>query len=61
MSCPICGAEVIAKFRPFCSGRCADLDLAKWFNGTYAAPSRDPDDIEAAVEAAQAAQNDVDK
>lgn len=39
------------KFRPFCSGRCKDVDLAKWLNGSYAAPSDDPDDWEA-VEAA---------
>lgn len=61
MSCPICRAEVVAKFRPFCSGRCADVDLAKWLNGTYAVPSRDPEDIEVAIDATEAAQNDTEK
>jgi uncharacterized protein len=57
VTCPICNGETTTKYRPFCSRRCADIDLAKWFNGSYAAPSRDPDDIEAAIEATEAAQN----
>ncbi|MFT6675133.1 MAG: endogenous inhibitor of DNA gyrase (YacG/DUF329 family) [Sulfitobacter sp.] len=56
MSCPICAQATSASYRPFCSRRCADVDLAKWMNGSYAVPSRDPEDIEAAVEAAEAAQ-----
>lgn len=55
MSCPICERPVIAAYRPFCSRRCADLDLAKWLNGSYAVPSDDPEDIEAALDAAQSA------
>jgi hypothetical protein len=51
----------VASFRPFCSGRCADVDLAKWLNGTYAVPSQEPDDIEAAIDAAEAVQNDTQK
>ncbi|UWR21623.1 DNA gyrase inhibitor YacG [Sulfitobacter sp. S190] len=53
MSCPICSAQTAAKYRPFCSRRCADLDLAKWLNGSYASPSQDPEDVEAAFEASQ--------
>ena len=37
-TCPICGKPRDAKFRPFCSKRCADLDLAKWLRGGYAIP-----------------------
>tara|TARA_R110002049_G_scaffold137350_2_gene297345 strand:+ start:24805 stop:24999 length:195 start_codon:yes stop_codon:yes gene_type:complete len=56
MKCPICRkADVTADHRPFCSRRCADVDLARWFNGSYAVPSQEPDDIEAAIEAAEAA------
>ena len=40
MSCPICSAESRLDYRPFCSKRCADLDLAKWLNGSYACPAR---------------------
>ena len=36
--CPICSATGEVKFRPFCSRRCADLDLAKWLNGNYSVP-----------------------
>jgi endogenous inhibitor of DNA gyrase (YacG/DUF329 family) len=61
MACPICAAAPDKQYRPFCSRRCADLDLAKWFNGSYAAPSTDPDDVEAAIEAAEAAANEAQK
>lgn len=30
-----------AKYRPFCSARCADVDLGRWFKGDYAIPVRD--------------------
>lgn len=46
MPCPICDKPTEKAFRPFCSKRCADLDLAKWFTGGYAIPSRDPEDAE---------------
>ena len=51
MSCPICRKETNKAFRPFCSKRCADLDLAKWFSGDYAVPSCDPEDAEQAIDA----------
>ncbi|MCB5410539.1 DNA gyrase inhibitor YacG [Pseudogemmobacter faecipullorum] len=35
MSCPICGKPVEQAWRPFCSKRCADLDLARWLGGGY--------------------------
>ena len=56
MSCLICDAETSKAYRPFCSRRCADMDLARWMNGSYAVPSDDPEDIEAAMEASEAAQ-----
>lgn len=39
MSCPICKSETDRRYRPFCSKRCANLDLANWLNGSYAIPS----------------------
>jgi uncharacterized protein len=36
--CPICGKPVVAEFRPFCSRRCADVDLNRWLSGVYAVP-----------------------
>jgi hypothetical protein len=50
MSCPICNGESQTAYRPFCSKRCADLDLAKWLNGTYAELSQDPEGAENALE-----------
>jgi uncharacterized protein len=37
-ACPICAKPADAKFRPFCSKRCADLDLQRWLTGRYAIP-----------------------
>lgn len=40
--CPVCGrpvgAAVPARLRPFCSARCADVDLGRWFTGAYRVP-----------------------
>jgi len=36
--CPICGKPTSARFRPFCSKRCADVDLHRWLSGNYAIP-----------------------
>ncbi|AWI84015.1 DNA gyrase inhibitor YacG [Alloyangia pacifica] len=53
MSCPICAKPTDEKYRPFCSKRCADVDLAKWMSGSYAVPSDDPQDVEEAIELAE--------
>ena len=53
MTCPICDKPTDAKYRPFCSKRCADVDLGKWLTGSYAIPSTDPDDAEEAIDAAE--------
>ena len=36
--CPICGRPAMPKFRPFCSSRCADIDLGRWLKGNYHVP-----------------------
>ena len=46
--CPGCGKPVVHAFRPFCSKRCADVDLNRWFNGAYAIPAA-PDEDEESV------------
>jgi len=45
--CPECGKPGVQQFRPFCSKRCADVDLGKWFNEEYTLPgdTEIPDDI----------------
>jgi len=42
--CPICTKPAVERFRPFCSKRCADLDLARWLKGDYAIAARETDD-----------------
>lgn len=39
MSCPICSKDTDHRYRPFCSVRCADIDLGRWLTGSYAIPS----------------------
>jgi len=36
--CPICGKPADPKLKPFCSRRCADIDLGRWLKGGYAIP-----------------------
>lgn len=55
MSCPICEKAVDAAYKPFCSRRCADIDLGKWLTGSYALPSSDPDDADALIDAMEQA------
>lgn len=42
--CPICRKPAVRKYRPFCSARCADVDLGRWFTESYAVPARPPDE-----------------
>ena len=42
--CPICGKPAAERFRPFCSGRCKDVDLHRWFSGAYAIPAAESAD-----------------
>lgn len=43
-ACPICNKPTDDRYRPFCSKRCADVDLNKWFTGAYAVPVVEEDD-----------------
>jgi endogenous inhibitor of DNA gyrase (YacG/DUF329 family) len=36
--CPICGKPTDIALRPFCSKRCADVDLHRWLSGVYVVP-----------------------
>ena len=58
MTCPICGKPQTNDVRPFCSKRCADVDLARWLNGSYAIPSTDPEDADELEEAMDQARRD---
>jgi uncharacterized protein len=39
--CPICKASVVERHKPFCSKRCADIDLHRWLAGVYAVPTNE--------------------
>jgi endogenous inhibitor of DNA gyrase (YacG/DUF329 family) len=43
--CPICGKPAARRHQPFCSPRCADIDLGRWLKGTYSIPTEEaPED-----------------
>lgn len=37
--CPNCGKPSVRAFHPFCSRRCADIDLNRWLSGAYSIPA----------------------
>jgi endogenous inhibitor of DNA gyrase (YacG/DUF329 family) len=50
--CPICARAPDDRFKPFCSKRCADVDLARWLGGGYVIPGKQTghDEAEAPVQ-----------
>lgn len=50
LKCPICSREASTADTPFCSARCADIDLSRWLNGAYAIPVRPDDQSETEIE-----------
>ncbi|HQZ13681.1 MAG TPA: DNA gyrase inhibitor YacG [Devosia sp.] len=42
--CPICGKPSSQQRHPFCSSRCADIDLNRWLSGSYVIPARPGED-----------------
>ncbi|HEY8593762.1 MAG TPA: DNA gyrase inhibitor YacG [Devosiaceae bacterium] len=42
--CPICGKPSVQAFHPFCSSRCADVDLNRWLKGAYVIPAREEEE-----------------
>jgi len=39
-TCPICGKPAVERHRPFCSRRCALIDLGRWLGGNYVVPAQ---------------------
>ena len=37
--CPVCGKPSTQAHHPFCSPRCADIDLNRWLSGAYVIPA----------------------
>lgn len=46
--CPICGKPRSERAEPFCSKRCADIDLHRWLSGRYVIPGTERGDGEGA-------------
>ncbi|MBU6396922.1 MAG: DNA gyrase inhibitor YacG [Rhodospirillales bacterium] len=44
MKCPLCGKPADPEHKPFCSRRCADIDLGRWLNDSYKLPAPLEDD-----------------
>jgi endogenous inhibitor of DNA gyrase (YacG/DUF329 family) len=41
LPCPVCGKPAKAETQPFCSRRCADIDLGRWLTGQYRVPGNE--------------------
>ena len=52
-TCPICGKPAVVNHLPFCSARCADVDLNRWLKGAYAIPAVEADEEDTAEEASE--------
>ncbi len=50
--CPICSKLSVERYHPFCSKRCADVDLNRWLSGSYSVPvvELEPEDVEALLQ-----------
>lgn len=63
--CPICGAKAELAFRPFCSKRCRDVDLARWLGDGYAIAggeaAADEDGDDAAAGGSQSGRHEDDE
>ncbi len=40
--CAICGKPAVAPHQPFCSARCADIDLGRWLKEGYRIATDEP-------------------
>jgi uncharacterized protein len=56
--CPICGRPSQQRFHPFCSPRCADVDLNRWLGGHYAIPAAEAGDPDLEADAPEAGAQD---
>jgi endogenous inhibitor of DNA gyrase (YacG/DUF329 family) len=45
-ACPICERPTDPAYTPFCSKRCADVDLQRWFAGVYRVPAEEQDEAD---------------
>ena len=46
IKCPICGKAAVYPYKPFCSKRCADVDLNRWLSGAYVIETDEEEETE---------------
>lgn len=46
LKCPICGKPAVFPYKPFCSKRCADVDLNRWLSGAYVIETDEEEETE---------------
>jgi len=51
--CPICGKQAVMEYQPFCSKKCADIDLGRWLKGTYVVHTNETPEDEAIKQQAE--------
>ncbi len=56
--CPICGKPSRQEHYPFCSKRCADIDLNRWLSGAYVIPTKPEEEDETAADSDVAGRED---
>ena len=56
--CPVCGKPAAERFRPFCSRRCADVDLNRWLSDRYTIPAEREEAEEEAADKASSAEDE---
>ncbi len=56
--CPVCRKPAQVDTRPFCSRRCADVDLQRWMVGAYRIPVSELEDEEGDGQPAPGAASD---
>ena len=54
VQCVLCSKTSVAEYAPFCSKRCADVDLHRWLTGSYAIPDSSENNDETLAESDEA-------
>ncbi|MGB1035608.1 MAG: DNA gyrase inhibitor YacG [Candidatus Puniceispirillales bacterium] len=61
--CPTCGKLSVEPYTPFCTERCASIDLGNWFSGKYSVPADDvpdEDELDAMIDAVESGEANID-
>ena len=61
--CPTCGKPSVEPYTPFCTERCASIDLGNWFSGKYSVPADDvpdEDELDAMIDAVELGEANID-